>query len=428
LRSRIRLSFVRRGAVVAVALLAMPAAIAGATQSDAGVCGEAFQAALSAVHDARLPDGRHPAWLARGVTRAMTLFRFDRSDDALQKLDSALQFRPGPWGSDVPRHRREHERVLSAAALFRTCIAAAQPDPMATVTIRLYQYDDTKRGGRGRPAEGPAYIDVDGLRAGQTAADGSVTLRVPSGKIRLEATLYPSSWAEESVTLAAGETRTVSIVLADSKEPAEDSALVLAEATDDIVPVASPSFTLRFMSDDGPVGITHLWRVELQDLDGNLIGVLDEMFIIREGAIVAPDPPAVFAALTKQFAETVILVAHAEDAAGRTHANEVRFRVGQFRLGVTLSPPPSNPAVPVSNVEVFVSVVGTAIRVRAVSDATGRFEIASLPHGTLAFDSETVAEGKHYYGQATMPHSSDRSVTLVMRHVSDVVKGVPALR
>jgi hypothetical protein len=132
--------------------------------------------------------------------------------------------------------------------------------------------------------------------------------------------------------------------------------------------------------------------------------------------------------MSKQFAETVTLSVDAVDAAGRTHANEVRFRVGQFRLGVTLSPPPSNPAVPISNVEVFVSVVGTAIRVRAVSDATGSFEIASLPHGTLSFDAETVAEGKHYYGQAITTHSSDRSVTLVMRHVSDVVKGVPPIR
>jgi hypothetical protein len=77
---------------------------------------------------------------------------------------------------------------------------------------------------------------------------------------------------------------------------------------------------------------------------------------------------------------------------------------------------------------VFVSVVGTSIMVRAVSDATSRFEIASLPQGTLAFDSETVAEGKHYHCQATMAHSSDRAVTLVMRYVSDVVKGVPAIR
>jgi hypothetical protein len=136
----------------------------------------------------------------------------------------------------------------------------------------------------------------------------------------------------------------------------------------------------------------------------------------------------VFAALAKQFAETVILNVEGQDAAGRTHANEVRFRVGQFKLAVTLSPPPSNPGVPVANVEVFVSVVGTAIRIRAVSDATGHFEIASLPHGTLAFDSETAAEGKYYYGQATMPHSSDGSITLVMRQVSDVVKGVPAIR
>lgn len=317
------------------------------TQSDEGVCGEEFQAALSAVHDARLPDGRHPTWLARGVTRAMTLFRFHRPDDALRKLDSALQFRPGPWGSDVPRKSAGARASPENHCRVPTCIAAAQPDAMATVTIRTYRYDETKRGGCGRPAEGPAYLDVYDLRVGQTGADGSVTLRVPSGQIRLEVTLYPSSWAQESVTLAPGATRTISIVLADSKEPAEDSELVLVEASDDIVPVSSPSFTLRFMSGDEPVQLKRLWEVDLRDRHGNLVETLDDLFILREGAIVASKPDAGFAALAKQFAETVILNVEGQDAAGRTHANEVRFRVGQFKLAVTLSPPPSNPGVPV---------------------------------------------------------------------------------
>lgn len=418
----------RIATAIVAGFLATPTVQAGARRPDEGVCAAEFDAAASEIGATDLPDGRHPAWLARGVTRAMTLFRLHRRDEALLKLESAVQTRPGPWGGNVPHDRRQHERVIAAIDLFRTCIATAQPPAMATLTIRTYQYDERAPRGRGRRSEGIAYIDVDGMRVGQTGADGAVTLRVPSGQIHLETTLYPSSWAEEFLTLAPGSSRTVSIVLADSKEPAEDTDLELVEAVDDIIPSSSTSFTLKFMRDDEPVPIARLWSVELLDRAGDLDEVLDKLFEVRDGAIAAIDSGAVFDAMAKHLAETVTLRVHASDAADRTHANEVRFRVGQFKLAVALSVPPSNPALPVSHVEVTVSVIGTAIRLRRMADVNGRFEIASLPHANLAFDCETKVEGMYYYCQATMVHSSDRSITLVLRHVSDVMKGVPALK
>jgi hypothetical protein len=414
-------------AAVFVAVFLANPTYAGAISRDEGVCASEFEAATSAIGSARLPDG-HPAWVMRAATRAMTLFRLHRPDEGLLKLDSAVKSRPGPWSSDVPAGRQAYERTVAAVDSFRTCIAAAQPPAMATLTIRTHEYDETAPRGRGRRASGVADIDVDGLRVGQTRADGSATLRVPSGRIRVEVTLYPSSWAEADLTLAPDSSRTVSIVLADSKEPAENTELVLVEAVDDIIPASSPSFTLRFMDDDEPARITRLWEADLVDRHGSLKDSVDKLFEVRDGAIAAVDPAAVFEALREQLAETVTLRVHAEDSAGRTHAGDVRFRVGLFNLAVTLAPPPSNPALPVSHVEVIVSVVGTASRIRRVADAGGRFEIASLPYATLAFDSETVVDGMYYYGQTTMTHSSDRSITLVMRHVSDVIKGVPALR
>jgi hypothetical protein len=79
---------------VAAALLAMPAAAESATRSDKDVCGKEFQAALSAVHDARLPDGRHPIWLARGVTRAMSSSAFigqtTRCGSSIRRCNSGL--------------------------------------------------------------------------------------------------------------------------------------------------------------------------------------------------------------------------------------------------------------------------------------------------------------------------------------------------
>jgi hypothetical protein len=120
-------------------------------------------------------------------------------------------------------------------------------------------------------------------------------------------------------------------------------------------------------------------------------------------------------------------VVSATDADDLGHADHVVFRVGQSGLVVTLAAPPSNPALRIADVEVGVSLIGAGIAVQRVSDAGGRFEIESFPHGTVAFDAEVKQDGRYYYGQATMAHFGQRSVTLVLRHVSDLVNGVPAL-
>ena len=108
------------------------------------------------------------------------------------------------------------------------------------------------------------------------------------------------------------------------------------------------------------------------------------------------------------------------------HQGRIEFRVGQWPLSVTLEPPPSNRALPVSKVEVGITLLGAGIAVQRVADAKGRFEIESFPSGPIALDCVTVSEGKYYYGQATLVHSGPRSVTLVLRNVEDVKNGVAA--
>ncbi len=71
--------------------------------------------------------------------------------------------------------------------------------------------------------------------------------------------------------------------------------------------------------------------------------------------------------------------------------------------------------------------MGAGIAVERVSDARGRIEIASFPHGPIAVDCVAVSEGRYYYGEAMLVHSGQRQVKLVLRHVSDVINGVPAL-
>jgi hypothetical protein len=205
----------------------------------------------------------------------------------------------------------------------------------------------------------------------------------------------------------------------DGKEVSEETELVLAEAVDDIIPATATSFTLRFMQNGRPMYVTSVDNIELIDRDGNFEHALDELFTVAGGTIVAKSPAQVFAALAKHFGETITL---------RVDSNEVRFRVGQSGLVVTLSPPPSNPGLPVSKIAVGVSLVGAGVATEGMSDAKGRFELKSFPHGPVAFECETVSGGFYYYCDAILDHSEQRSVTLVLRHATDLVKGVPALK
>ena len=110
------------------------------------------------------------------------------------------------------------------------------------------------------------------------------------------------------------------------------------------------------------------------------------------------------------------------------HQGTIAFRVGQSPLSVTLAPPPSNPALAVSNIEVGISLIGAGIALQRVSDVKGRLEIESLPHGTIGLECVVVVNGKYYYGDAILVHSGPHSVTLVLRNVDDLKNGVAPLR
>jgi hypothetical protein len=72
-------------------------------------------------------------------------------------------------------------------------------------------------------------------------------------------------------------------------------------------------------------------------------------------------------------------------------------------------------------------LLGTAVTLTRVSDATGRFEFESMPLGNIGFDSTTSEGGISYYGQGTLFLAQSLAVSLVMRSVTDVVNGVPPL-
>jgi hypothetical protein len=244
--------------------------------------------------------------------------------------------------------------------------------------------------------------------------------------IRVTAERTPSWWGSEYVSIRPGRPATVSIDIDDGKEVSEETPLVLAEAVDDIVPASTASFTLKFMRAGRLVPIVSIQEIDLDDPDATSIPGLTQLFTVSQGAILARNTSALFDALAPNLDRTISLLVVATDSAEVFHANRIAFRVGRSGLSVALAPPPSNPQLALSNIQVGVSVMGSGIAVERVSDAGGRIEIASFPHGPIAIDCVAVSEGRYYYGEAMLVHSGQRKVTLVLRHVSDLINGVPA--
>jgi hypothetical protein len=217
--------------------------------------------------------------------------------------------------------------------------------------------------------------------------------------------------------------------MADSKEPSEDSDLLLEEAPDDILPANPPSITLKFVQDDVPVRIDRIEEMRIADDRYEAGESVDEFFGVSDGAIHAKVPSAAYRGMAAhaRIGRPLWLTVSAIDTEERSHYGTLPFQIGQFKLDVVLAAPPSNPALTVSNIPVRISVVGTDVVLSRTSDAHGRLQIEALPDATLEFDAHTVTSGIHYYANAALTLCADRSVTLLMANVKDLVAGVRPL-
>jgi hypothetical protein len=362
------------------------------------------------------PLGLYDAWMR---------FRLNRTNEALEKVDAAQRMVSGTWGLRLPPDVRKE--LMSEVAAFRTCIATNMPPALATATVHTMRLEFDPNGTSRTVRASGILVTVNERPVGRTGTDGTLTVKVPSGPLRVEAMQPPNSWGEGELDLAPGATGTTTIVLDPDKEVGEDSDLVLAEAEGDIVPASSKSLTLKFMREGTMVPMAAVSYVDVEARGGGIQSVTDYFRTGADGAVVATDPARLFKAIAAHLDDTVTLRVYAEDGAGGSHEDEISFRVGQSRLTVTLSAPPSNPSLPVSNVPVAFSIVGAGTAIERVSDASGRIEIESFPHGTVGLECVTTSGGKYYYGQATLVHSGPRSAALVLRHASDLLKGVPPL-
>jgi hypothetical protein len=408
----------------AVALLACVAsAPIRAAASQPAICEDEVSALTSKTD---LPRGIG-ARVDRSVRQAAVLARFHRSSESLGKIDALVTFLDGAGGAPLQDTTRTD--LTTSLRALRSCVTATPPAALATLTIRVFNEDDTRKDGRGTSAGAGVYVDVDGIPVGRSGPRGTLRVNVPSGAIEIHATQYPSSWGAGTVSLTPGGAGTVSIVLAGDKEPSEESDLVLEEAPDGILPITAESVTLKFLQDDSGVNIEHIDDMELSDASGESGDSIEELFMVAGGAIHAADVQAVYQQIAQhsRIGRPLSLNVGAIDTEGRRHYGSVRFQLGQFHLAVTLAAPPSNPGLSVANIPVRISVIGSDTVITRISDANGHFEIDSLPDATVAFEAHTTSSNVHYYSDAAVTLCANRSITVRMLNVKDLVAGVRAM-
>jgi hypothetical protein len=268
----------------------------------------------------------NPTRANAAIRDAARLFRFDRRQGAVRKLDAALELLSGAWGRPLDANRRS--AAIAAVKKVRRCIETHRPPPLATLVVRTFLFEPAAPRGVGAPAgAGVLVFAGEGdTRVGQTGTDGVATVRIPPGGIEVVAQRPLAAGAAE-VALPPGGSGAVSIVLSPDRHDLQVTDLVLVEAPNDIVAAATPSFTFKFMRDGVFVPMTDIDAVEIVDGHQQSLEFLHELFAIAGGTVAATDPGKVRALVAKYTGQHIGVHVQAVDAAGFRHSNVVSLRV-----------------------------------------------------------------------------------------------------
>jgi hypothetical protein len=298
----------------------------GAQPRAAEVCHDDMSTAASRLDDATAQHVEigNPTRATTAVLDAARLFRFDRRQDALRKLDAALALLSGAWGRTLDADRR---RAASAAVkMARRCVETHRPPPLATLVVRTFLLEPAAPRGVGAPAGAGVLVFAEGTRVGQTGTDGVATVRIPPGKINVLAQ-KPLAAGEAEVAVPSRGSGAVSIVLSPDRHDLQVTDLVLVDAPNDIVSAAAPSFTFKFMRDGVFVPMTDIDAVEIVDGHRQSLEFLQELFAIAGGTVAATDPGKVSAVVAKYTGQHIGVHVQAVDAAGFRHSNVVWLRI-----------------------------------------------------------------------------------------------------
>jgi len=399
--------------------------ISNSVSADSCNCKTVYQSLKEALQDIRIERGIQQK-ISSKVENAWRMHKMKKNTTAIHQLDIAEKM----LNTEPTKRLPEDIRNLLLAGIyeFRNCIRNCPGDESASLIIYVFNLDETAPDFFGQPAGEGVYIRVNGYTVTTTRQDGTALISVPSGTMEVTAVVPSSAIGTATITVAAGETRELRLLLDDGKEVVEDTPLTIDELNEGIIPWDFESFSLRFIKDGDTVPLCYLDEIEIIDPITAQSVFIEEMFSLDpSGAILIKEADNLRALLLQFDGQPIDIRAQGVDNEGFTHDNTVRIYLGRFNLSIQLTPPPSCPELNVTGIPVQISLLGTDLVFYRTSDANGGIMVEYVPMGNIAINSETFLDGKYYYGQSTLFLDSKRSIILTMRNMSDILNYVPSV-
>ena len=283
----------------------------------------------------------------------------------------------------------------------------------------------------GSPDGSGFSIDVDGYRRGITDARSRLSLTVPANTTSVGAWLAPT-WGGFTSLPEPHDTNptTVFVELDEGKELYPDAELRIDEVGERILRRDTPRITLRLIERGKPLRLkADNLRVDLVDVRGDFHETTSLFQLAVDGTLSAS--AGRFHEIVDAMRPPLALTVSGESVDERPDGFfmvDTSFVVAHAKVAVQLRPPPSDPMLPIGGVLVIASLMGTDVRVAAITDATGRATLADLPRGNLDFQAERIVSGLVHRGQAAIAIDRDALVELTMLAPVDLANGVPPFR
>lgn len=343
------------------------------------------------------------------------------ANDSLDTLEELL-------ASNATKGVSAESKTLIAESVeeFRRCINGQASVGTAQLAVSVFNYDETTPDGKGEPAGEGVYLFVDGKHLASTDANGQSLLTVPAGTVAVQAIVPSTAIAATRVEAPQGATIPLQLILDDSKEVTSPIQLLVSGMTGDVLPSTFDSFTITLLDNGAPRAAAAVAEVALEDDLGNTLTRLTDDFQVDALGRLEPVNFAVIAnAVAKYPGRELILRVAAEDALGFTLLGVQPLYLGQYTLNVTLKAPPSNPTLPVADVQVTYQLMGTGLELVGISDGAGNVSFGQVPLGNASLDGVIVTSERYYYGQATFFLSRSSQARVTMTHADDIANGVP---
>ncbi len=389
-------------------------------------CSSDYDSAISFLNEATIGQGNKTKLLShiKNAWRKYSSAKKNSKKNAVKDLEKALQLLNSKATKQISPQIKEDIRTHIQALI--DCISDSPTVNLATLTINTFLPSDVAADGIAGPGPAGTIIYIDGTEFGVTNGNGSITLTVPARTLTVTAKLFPSNAGETSVTLAPNESRQINMILAEGKEIADDTALVIPQLQNDILDRNFTSLTLRFADqDDNTVALKTLDYVSLLDPSGGASTFITQMFVLQsDGTLLLTDISGLRNLLLARSGK-ILLEVHGEGVNNRIQNNVAEFFISSFKIVGSIAAPPSNPGLSKSGIFLTGTILNTNLFFNVVTDGNGNFEFPLLPTGNFEFTSETFQNNLFYYGQGTIVLNGNKSLTINMLHTDDLINGVP---